>query len=206
MKKCPKGIICISNFYFTIGITILIVITYYFFSKSNSTNNKSIEQNIIVQDSDSNNNLSPNTWGGFGFVPNYPYNNLPGSVLLNPFSAPLKDERYFVPINIPTNIGAVETTYRQLGILTPLNGEKKNEVLPLMGRPLFTNRQKFQYYTISNQHNNVKLPVIVKGRSGTSEYGVDELYTGDTIYLEGLEEPYRCNVYENDTIRYLPYL
>jgi len=206
MKKCPKGIICISNYYFTIGIIILIIITFYFFSKSNSTNNKSIEQNIIVQDSDSNNNLTPNRLGGFGFVPNYPYNNLPGSVLLNPFSPPLKDERYFVPINIPTNIGAVETSYRQLGILTPLNGEKKNEVLPLMGRPLFTNRQKFQYYTISNQHNNVKLPVIVKGRSGTSEYGVDELYTGDTIYLEGLEEPYRCNVYENDTIRYLPYL
>ena len=30
MKKCPKGIICISNYYFTIGIAILIIITYYF--------------------------------------------------------------------------------------------------------------------------------------------------------------------------------
>ncbi len=206
MKKCPKGIICISNYYFTIGIVIFILITYFFYTKSlNKETSKPIEQNIIVQDSESNYN-TPNNFSNLGYIPNIPYNNLPGSVLLNPFAPPLKDERYFVPINVPTNIGAVDTSYRQLGILTPLNGVKKNEVLPLMGRPLFTNRQKFQYYTISNQHNNVKLPIIVKGRSGTSEYGVDELYTGDTIYLEGIEEPYKCNVYENDTIRYLPYL
>jgi hypothetical protein len=140
------------------------------------------------------------------FIPNIPYNNFAESVLLDPYAPPLKDQRYIVPINIPTNIGAIETNYRQLGILTPLNGVKKDEILPLMGRPLFTNRQKFQYYTISNQHNNVKLPVIVKGRSGTTEYGVDEIYNGDTIYIEGLEQAFKCTIYENNTIRYLPYL
>jgi len=150
-------------------------------------------------------------------IPSYPYNNLPEDVLLNPYAAPLKDERYFIPelsyrppgtipINVSTNIGAVDTTYRQLGILTPLNGVNKDNILALMGRPLFTNRQKYQYYTISNQHNNVKLPVIVKGRSGTNEYGVDQIFTGDTVYIEGYNEAFKVKNYDNDTIKYLPYL
>lgn len=203
MKKCPKGVICLSNWYFTFGIIIVILITIVFMNQKrpNTTDSSSFEQNIIVKEE------SPPVYSNnLALLPNYPYNNFPGSVLLNPFNPPLKDERYLVPINVPTNIGAVETNYRQMGILTPLNGQKQDQILPLMGRPLFTNRQKFQYYTISNQHNNVKLPVVVKGRSGTSEYGVDELFNGDTIYLEGMEEPYKCTIYDNDTIRYIPYL
>ena len=137
-------------------------------------------------------------------------------VLLNPYAAPLKDERYFIPelsyiqraipINISTNIGAVDTTYRQLGILTPLNGANKDNILALMGRPLYTNRQKYQYYTISNQHNNVKLPVSVKGKSGTNEYGVDQIFNGDTVYVEGYNDAFKVTTYDNDTIKYIPYL
>ena len=75
-----------------------------------------------------------------------------------------------------------------------------------MGRPLFTNRDKWQYYTISNQHNNVKLPISFKGRSALNDYGVDQIFDGDTIYVEGYNEPFRVTVYENDTIKYLPFV
>ena len=140
------------------------------------------------------------------FLPSYPYNN----VLQNPYVPPLSDNRYFIqrqiPINISTNIGAVDTEYRQMGILTPLNGPNKDNILPLMGRPLFVNRQKYQYYTISNQHNNVKLPVSVKGRSGTNEYGVDQVYDGDTVYIEGYNTAFKVTIYDNDTIKYIPFL
>lgn len=199
MKKCPPNTFCISNISFTLGFIIFLIITIIFWCnyKSNVSPNN-IKQEVFIKENDSQ-SLLPN------FIPNIPYRNFTESVLLDPYIPPLKDERYLVPINIPTNIGAVDTNYRQLGILTPLNGVKKDEILPLMGRPLFTNRQKFQYYTISNQYNNVKLPVIVKGRSGTTEYGVDEIYNGDTIYIEGLEQPFKCTIYENNTIRYLPY-
>jgi len=111
-----------------------------------------------------------------------------------------------VPINVSTNIGAVDTTYRQLGILKPLNGTNKDSILPLMGRPLFTSRQKFQYYTISNQHNNVKLPISVAGRSALNEYGVDELFSGDTVFIDGLDGTFSVTIYENSTIKYLPFL
>ena len=199
MKKCPPNTLCISNISFTLGFIIFLIITIIFWCnyKSNISPNN-IKQEVFIKENNAP-PLLPN------FIPNIPYRNFTESVLLDPYVPPLKDERYLVPINIQTNIGAVDTNYRQLGILTPLNGVKKDEILPLMGRPLFTNRQKFQYYTISNQYNNVKLPVVVKGRSGTTEYGVDEIYNGDTIYIEGIEQPYKCTIYENNTIRYLPY-
>jgi hypothetical protein len=111
-----------------------------------------------------------------------------------------------VPINVSTNIGAVDTNYRQVGLLTPLNASPDGKILALMGRPLFTNREKWQYYTISDQNNSIKLPVIVKGRSASNEYGVDKIYSGDTIYVEGYKQAFRVTEYENDTIRYLPYV
>ena len=152
-----------------------------------------------------------------GFLSSWPYTNLPKDVLLNPYDAPYRDERYFinsaipinaVPINVATNIGSVptDTSYRQMGIITPLNGESKDNILPLMGKPLLTNRDKWQYYTISNQHNNVKLPISFKGRSALNDYGVDQIFSGDTVYVEGYNDAFRVTVYENDTIKYLPFL
>ena len=207
MKKCPPGVICIENLTICMIIIIILIICYLMFkniNKSSDTTNIDIVQN-------------PNNNGGFSWFqrPSYPYNNLPKDVLLNPYTAPYKDERYFVPelnyippgsipVNIQTNINAVDTTYRQLGILTPLNSVSKDNILPLMGRPLFTRRSLWQYYTISNQHNNVKLPVSVKGKSGLNEYGVDEIYSGDTIYIEGYNDAFKVTMYDTDTIRYLP--
>jgi hypothetical protein len=145
------------------------------------------------------------------FIPSWPYTNLPANdVLLNPYAPPLSDERYMVPnvmpINVPTNIGAVSATYRQMGILTPFQKSSDDKILPLMGRPLFVNRDKWQYYTISNQHNNVKLPIIFKKKNGLNDYGVDQIYNGDLVYVEGYQHSFKATIYENDTIRYLPFL
>jgi hypothetical protein len=118
---------------------------------------------------------------------------------------PLRTDSAFL-VNVPTNVSYVEREYSQIGILTPSVGSSKDSILPLMGRPLFTSRNKFQYYTISNQHNNVKLPVLVKGRNGLSDTGVDELFDGDRIYVEGMQEEFRVTRYENATLRYLPFV
>jgi len=213
MKKCPPGVICVENV--TLFLLFIILLVLGFFIYMNFSNNKNVTVNntdhITVKNSEPNSG-----WFG-GFLPSWPYTNLPKDILLNPYAAPYRDERYFipevkyvppssVPINISTNIGAVDTNYRQMGIITPLNGASKDNILPLMGRPLFTNRDKWQYYTISNQHNNVKLPISFKGRSALNDYGVDQIFNGDTIYVEGYNEPFRVTVYENDTIKYLPFV
>ena len=75
-----------------------------------------------------------------------------------------------------------------------------------MGRPLYTSRQKWQYYTISDQHNSVKLPISKAGKSCTNEYGCDRVYTGDTVFIDGLNDVYGVTIYDNDTIKYLPFI
>lgn len=144
--------------------------------------------------------------GGVYMRPNVAYTNQPGDVLMNPYAPPLRDERYLVPINVSTNVGAVDTTYRQVGMLTPLSGGNKDKILPLMGRPLFVSRDKWQYYTMSDQNNSIKLPISRNGRSGTTEYGVDKLYNGDTVYVEGYDQAFKITTYDNEVIKYLPFV
>jgi len=93
--------------------------------------------------------------------------------------------------------------YRQVGILIPESEEQI--VLPLMGRPILTRRDTWQYYAISNQHNNVRLPIIVRGREATNEYGVDKIYKGDRcIVVEGQRGKFRANIYDEINNNYVP--
>ena len=210
MKRCPPGVICIENITIILILVIIVAIGYYIYIRTGKTGKQEINVSTNIEQRPNNMPL-----GYFGITPSYPYNNMPKDILQNPYDAPLKDERYFVsgsnyippnamPINVSTS--AVDTTYRQLGILTPLNGSSKDSILPLMGRPLFTRRSKFNYYTISNQHNNVKLPISVNGKSGLSEVGVDEIFNGDTVYVEGNNEAFKVTIYESETIKYLPFI
>ena len=216
MKKCPQGVICIENFTIFFLIITVVLIFYVIYSslfkqKIEINNNTHQSEKIVVNE---NSGYGFGSWFG---MPNFPYNNLASDVLLNPYAAPLRDERYLVPqlnfvppgrvpINISTNVGAVDTSYRQVGILTPLNGTSKDNVLPLMGRPVFSNRDMWQYYCISNQHNNVKLPIKFKGKNASNEYGVNKIYGGDIVYVEGANEAYKTTIYENDVIKYLPFI
>jgi len=209
MKKCPPGVVCIENMTLAFVVLCLLLLLYFIYhlvkmqtSTSTSTSTSTTNEKIIIQEPQ----RKTVHW-----LPSFPYNNLngaPGDVLLDPYAPPLSDDRYFVPtrpfipINVSTNVGAVDTNYRQVGILTSLNS--KGKILALMGRPLFVNRDKWQYYTISDQHNNVKLPVSRAGRSCTNEYGCDRLYNGDTIFVEGYNEAFKVTIYDNDVIKYLP--
>ena len=107
-----------------------------------------------------------------------------------------------VPINVSTQ-GTDDSEFRQIGILTPVNGNEER-ILPLMGRPLFTRRDKWNFYTLNDKNNMIKLPVKVRGQSGTSEYGCDNVYNGDTVYVEGYKEAFKVTAYDNNVIRYLP--
>ena len=140
---------------------------------------------------------------------NYGVSNAQEDVLLNPYVPPLRDDRSMdirgpvvVPINVSTQ-GVANTAYRQVGILTRINGPET--ILPLMGRPLFRNRDKWQFYTISEKSNFIKLPISVKGRSCTNEYGCDNVYNGDTVYVEGYNDAFKVTAYDNSVMQYLPF-
>ena len=120
------------------------------------------------------------------------------------YSPPLKKEGPGLPINISTR--GPETSYTQVGILTRDNS-REDLILPLMGRKSATNREKYQYYSMTNSAGNIntKLPISVKGKSCTSDLGCDEIFNGDTVFVEGYKDTFRATIYENVMYKYIPW-
>jgi hypothetical protein len=201
MKKCPQGVICIENFTMVIIIIALIILLYvsyvFLIKQKEATPIRETTPSMIKQP-----NIERDYSNPYFLNNSFIQQPVPGDVLLNPYIPPAR----VMPINISTNVGAVDTSYIQVGILNPIHKSNKDNILPLMGRPVFTNRNLWQYYTVSNQYNNVKLPITIKGKSASNEYGVDRLYVGDTVRVEGLNDVYRATIYDTDTIKYLPFI
>jgi hypothetical protein len=207
-KKCPQGVICFENFTFVFLIIFIIMVIYFIYnSQYNLIQN--IKKTYNTQNTSNVNEKSSSLFGLFP-RPSYSFSNVQNDVLLNPYSPPLKDERYIqtndirggIPININTR--AVDTNYRQVGLLKRVNGPEM--LLPLMGRPLFVSRDKWQYYTMSDQNNQIKLPVSFKSKSCTNEYGCDEVSNGDTVYVEGIDSTFQVTLYDNAIMRYIPFI
>jgi hypothetical protein len=202
-KRCPPGVFCIENYLIVAIFCVTFVALAYLVTRQQKT--------VVVKDSTSATLIEPVSHDRGPFVranPRMSYNDQVGDILLNPYAAPVNDERYLipnqdvrgvVPINIKTQ--GVDSPYRQIGILTSQNS--KEQILALMGRPLLTNRDQWQYYTMS-ERNNIKLPVSVKGKSCMNEYGCDKIYDGDTVYVEGYGNIFRATIYDNDVLRYIP--
>ena len=134
----------------------------------------------------------------------------PPDILNNQYAQPIRDSRYTQPFGLPsmyTNVGYVNTSYRQVGILDPCSGvgsgEHRKELLVLMGRPLYVNRNKWQYYAITDQRNGLKLTIYTNDKPATNEYGVDEIYTNDRVKVQGYSGPYRVDMYENNYVQYM---
>ena len=196
-KKCPPGVFCIENVTF-VFLTIIICLGIFVYSKFNYSH---INKNTNNNDNHSHYFLP--TFSGFNF-------NLPHNTLTNPLTPPLKSNFYFkdssdprgVPINIPTR--GFHTSYTQVGILTRNDGN--DTILPLMGKPLYANQSKWQYYTLNDKNNFIKLPISKNGRSCTSQYGCDDLMNGDNVYVEGYNDSFNVTIYENESPRYIPYI
>lgn len=216
-KYCPPGVFCIENYTIFTIFCILIVALASIFMRN--PNNRVIEKDKVMEINHMDTMMSS------PFVranPRFSYNDNSGDILLNPYSPPVNDERYIIPsrdlrnqslgLGVDVGVGRVpinirtqgfDASYRQVGILTSVNG--KEQILALMGRPLITNRDNWQYYTMSEK-NNIKLPVSVKGKSCMNEYGCDKIYDGDSVYVEGYSNIFRATIYDNDVMRYLPFV
>ena len=147
-KKCPPGVICFENITLVIFLAIACIIIYLAYSQFNRNTSRS----NIHSYSNSNSNIieaSHKGYGGHGsegggggggggfldLIPSFGsgYTRGPADVLLNPYTPPLRDDRYFnqygttalgiamggdirggIPINVPTR--SVNTAYRQVGI------------------------------------------------------------------------------------------
>ena len=196
MSKCPPGVICIENVSMFMLFLVCIPVIYiiYYTRMSSLTGNGGVQ--------------NPNT----NIYVNPASQSAQQDMYENPYNPPLQNNAEFfprkphdvrgIPINISTQ--AVDTTYRQVGIIT--RGGNGESILPLMGRPLFTSRDKWQYYTMNDKHNAVKLPLSFQGKSCTNEYGCNSLSNGDSVYVEGYQDVFKVTMYENNTMQYIPVL
>jgi len=215
-KKCIPGVICIENMTLFVLFLILLLIAYLYYTNINKTTNQN--------KNDSNRDIyvvtapppQPPFLGSLATI----------SARLDPFNdpyyPPMKTDALFYPPNsgdirgvpivnpgVPINMQTrgLNTGFQQIGILTR-NGTHNNDmILPLMGRRVMSGRDKWQFYTISNSGSlNTKLPIKINGRSCTTEYGCDDINSGDTVYVEGYSEIFRVTKYENNSFQYIPVL
>jgi hypothetical protein len=148
------------------------------------------------------------------------YNNNKDDILLNPYSPPISKNHYNIheeyDINNPSKIneggctqcttfgnnfnnGYVTDEYSQMGFI--VNESNSSQILPLMGRLLYKNRDKWQYYVINNDNNAVKLSIISGGKKCTSEYGCNEIVNNDIVKVDGTNDLYKVTIYDiNDSI------
>ena len=188
IQKCLPNMFCIKNTTIALAIILGAVIAYIIYSKYNDMSSTATTTQAAAARG------TP-----FYVVP------IP-DVLENPYVPPLRDNRYYdavipIPINVRTQGPPVNVNYRQVGLLTRVNG--KETMLPLMGRPLQKNRDKWQFYTMSDKNNSIKLPISFRKKSCTSEYGCDNIYNGDTVYVEGYKDAFRATIYDNAVMEYL---
>jgi len=189
-KKCIAGSsFCVENMTLFILCFILLLTTYMFFTLRRYPTQQRQQSPILIP--------PPNL--GINISASQRDNN----VFTNPFYPPLQPA--FGIQSVPTQ--RISYAFDQIGIITKAGDKEGALILPLFGRMVLSNRNKWQYYTISNTGNiNSKLPVRVKGRDAMSDNGVDELYNGDVVYVQGYNEIYTATIYENRGINYIPYL
>ena len=192
IQKCLPNMFCIKNTTIALVMILGALIVYIIYSKYNGGGMTSMSSTATTQ-------AAASMGTPFYIMP------IP-DVLENPYVPPLRDDRYHnavipIPINVRTQGPPVNVNYRQVGLLTRVNG--KETMLPLMGRPLQKNRDKWQFYTMSDKNNSIKLPISFRKKSCTSEYGCDNIYNGDTVYVEGYKDAFRATIYDNAVMEYL---
>lgn len=183
-KKCIPGLFCIGNMTLFLVFLLFLFVLYLYFRVTDLGKNtpthvetkEIIQRPIIV--------MSP-----------------PQSPLTNLYAPPIRNENYAIP---PIATQAFDPNYRQIGILTRQTGSVSSEILPLMGRRQMTSRDKWQYYTMSGNNLQMKLPVSVNGKSCTGEYGCNEIFNNDTVYVEGFKDIFIATIYENNSFTYFP--
>jgi hypothetical protein len=132
VRKCPPGILCIENYTLLFFVLLIIAILYFMNIKYNQnlnkTHNSHNSHNNNSHNTNNHNHSHNNSSELIPFLGNS-HNTRENDVLLNPYSAPLRDDRILnnpsyngpkIPINVPTQ--SCNSSYRQIGILTRING------------------------------------------------------------------------------------
>ena len=205
-NKCPPHTLCINKTFITaITIsTIVVSLLYHYFARSKMYTSKTdmhtnevnpTQLHVPVQDK-----INYNV---------FTYTH-PSDTFHSVYKPPIQENPYVedissrLNVNIPTSFRPPE--YRQVGILTridPKDQEREREtILALFGRPTHKSGSKWQYYTMTDKSQHIKLPIVSKNKTCTTSYGCDELFTDDTVFVQGYNDPFKITMYDVETMYY----
>lgn len=189
-RVCIPGIFCIEHVTIFLMFILLFIVTYLYHQNTppSSFSSKSGWQDAYTK---------PHTQVVMMATPALPNDVITvSSSDRSIYTPPLKMDLGMSAMMLPMETRGTGAPYSQMGILT-----RGDQILPLMGRRL--NRDRYNYYTMStNGTINTKLPLKVKGRSGTTEYGCDELSCGDRVNVAGFNDVFDVTLYENGMFVY----
>ena len=103
-----------------------------------------------------------------------------------------------LPINIRTR--GEPNEYQNIGLLK--NASDSSDVKPLYGRRIFRGSNMWNYYTVLNDHIQVKLPIL-RTNNCLDERGCSEIQSGEEITVNN--ETYIVELYPYSDFRYIPY-
>jgi len=131
----------------------------------------------------------------------------PPDIRGHPIAAGLGPMIPTVPINVQTR--GLPDTFQQIGVLTTPGGSENSgtpnrTIIPLFGRQLTTNRDRWNYYTRTDGMNPVQVPVQYKRRNCDSDNGCDEILDGESVAVPIMGQSFTANIYRYSTPRYIP--
>ena len=103
-----------------------------------------------------------------------------------------------LPINIRTR--GEPNEYQNIGLIK--NISDSDDVKPLYGRRTYKGSNMWNYYTLLNDHIQVKLP-IMRSNNCLDERGCSEIQSGEEIIVNN--ETYKVELYPYSDFRYIPY-
>lgn len=179
-KKCPVNTLCIDKTTLAV-VTIGLLCFAFLFQLHQQTQKRPPDVNVKVH------LKQPETQG------------------LRDHSERLEPPRYRMPINISTSYEQIR--FQQVGMIRR-KGEQdslreRETILALYGRPLHRSRSKWQYYTMTDKNQGIKLPMSFKGKKCDSTYGCDEIFTGDVVHVDGYNDDFLVTIYDTQVLDYI---
>ena len=86
------------------------------------------------------------------------------------------------------------------------HGEGTENIKPLYGRQTYRGSNQWNYFTSLDSHLATKIPVYMGGQDCTDERGCKELYKGENVNMGEDGTNYSASIFNNKTIRYIPYI
>ena len=96
-----------------------------------------------------------------------------------------------------------DKNYQQIGILTSNEFDKEPLILPLFSRRVNNHKERWNYYTASDNNHMMRLPITFDNMKCEDDIGCREIYDNDTLTIEIYKDRiFRATIYKVESPQY----